>query len=202
MHHQRLIGEKCYLSPVSAEDAEKFTKWLNDAEVLQTVAIADRIWSLEKERAYLANAVDAAEPMFAIVDRQSDKLIGSCGLFDIHPIDRTCECGILIGDRSFWGRGYGEEALRLLLDYGFGILNMSNIMLKVYDYNQRAVHCYEKIGFHPIGVRRNAHVYCGKSYGVLYMEILADEFVSPYLAKVFEESAKSPSDRLKILAVE
>jgi RimJ/RimL family protein N-acetyltransferase len=202
MHFQRLIGEKCYLSPSTPDDAEKFVKWLNDAEVLQTLGIVDNLWSLETERTYLNGIAQSRDPNFAIIDRQSDKLIGSCGLFRINAIDRTAECGILIGDRSFWGRGYGEEAMRLMLDYAFNILNLHNVMLNVYAYNERAIKCYEKTGFKRIGTRRQAHVYCGKIYDVHYYEILASEFTSPYLAKVFDESAVHPSERLQILAVE
>lgn len=199
MHFQRLVGEKCYLSPVTPDDADKCAKWLNDSEVMQNIGMVRRIWSLEMERAFLSTASTSDDPIFLIVDRQSDKVIGSCGLFDIQAVDRVGECGILIGDRSYWGRGYGVDALRLLLDFGFSILNLNNIMLNVYSFNQRAIHCYRKVGFKEIGVRRQAHVYCGKAYDIVYMDILAEEFESPYLKPLFIESETPPADRLKIV---
>jgi RimJ/RimL family protein N-acetyltransferase len=86
--------------------------------------------------------------------------------------------GIFIGEKSYWNRGYGEEALRLLMDYAFNLLNLNNLMLNVYAFNSRAINCYKKIGFKEVGRRRQARRIQGKSYDIIYMDILAEEFNS------------------------
>ena len=103
-------------------------------------------------------------------------MIGGCGLINPDHLNRTAEAGIFIGEKSCWNKGYGEEAMRLLLDYAFNILDFNNIMLNVYAYNTRAIRCYRKIGFREIGRRRRARRIQGRSYDILFMDILAQEF--------------------------
>ena len=59
-------------------------------------------------------------------------------------INRVGEVGIFIGNKNYWNGGYGYEALSLLLDFGFNILNLNNINLRVYSYNNHAINCYKK----------------------------------------------------------
>ncbi len=74
---------------------------------------------------------------FAIVDIEGDRLIGNCSLMDINHINRTAELGIFIRDKDYWSKGFGREAINLLLDYGFNLLNLNNILLKVYSFNKK-----------------------------------------------------------------
>ncbi|MDO7205773.1 GNAT family protein [Paraclostridium bifermentans] len=64
-----------------------------------------------------------------------------------------------MGDKDNWGNGYGKEALSLLLDFGFNLLNLNNIVLKVYSFNKQAIKCYSKIGFKEAGRLREAKDY-------------------------------------------
>ena len=75
-------------------------------------------------------------------------------------------------------RGYGTEAVELLLGYGFNVLNLNNIMLTVFAFNKRALRCYEKAGFRVIGKRRKARFYAGRYHDEIFMDILAQEFKS------------------------
>jgi RimJ/RimL family protein N-acetyltransferase len=174
-YFKKMVGKRCYLSPMNTEDAEKYTVWLNDMEVAQYLTMAYQIISLEKEKEYLEKFSKEGEN-FAIVEGKSDELIGGCGLKNLDHLNRSAEIGIFIGEKSYWNKGYGEEALRLLLDYCFNILDLHNIMLNVFAFNTRAIHCYQKIGFKEIGRRRQARRIQGTSYDVLYMDILAQEF--------------------------
>jgi RimJ/RimL family protein N-acetyltransferase len=174
-YFKKMIGQRCYLSPMNPEDAEKYVVWLSDMEVAQYLTVTHQIINLDVERETLERFVRQGDH-FAVVDVKTNELIGGCGFLNIDPINRTAEVGVFIGEKSYWNKGYGEEATRLLLDYAFNILNLNNIMLKVYAYNNRALGCYRKVGFKEIGRRRQARRIQGSSYDIIYMDILAEEF--------------------------
>jgi RimJ/RimL family protein N-acetyltransferase len=154
MYFKKLVGKKCYLSPIDADDTEKFTEWLNDMEILNNLQLYSSVINAENEKAFLNNL--AKEHNYSIIDSKTNELIGNCGFMEIDNINQTAEVGIFIGNKNYWNKGYGTEALSLLLDYGFKALNLHNVLLRVYDYNERAKKCYEKIGFKGIGIRRDA----------------------------------------------
>ncbi|MCF7815351.1 MAG: GNAT family N-acetyltransferase, partial [Candidatus Cloacimonetes bacterium] len=95
--------------------------------------------------------------------------------------------GIFIGNKNYWGKGYGSEALSLLLDYGFNILNLNNIMLETFSFNERALKSYKKVGFKEIGRRRQAIIMGGKKYDEILLDILAEDFESPFIKKIIED---------------
>jgi hypothetical protein len=79
------------------------------------------------------------EHNYAIVDLATEAMIGVCGFFDTDHLNGTAELGIFIGDKAYWSRGYGREAMTLLLRYGFDYLNFENVLLRVYSFNARAI---------------------------------------------------------------
>ena len=185
-YFRKMIGRLCYLSPMNPQDAQMYAAWLADMEVAQYLTVAYHIISLDVERETLERFVRQGDH-FAIVDSKTDKLIGGCGYLNLDHVNRTAEVGIFIGEKSYWNKGFGEEAMRLLLDYAFNILNLNNIMLNVYAYNTRAIRCYRKIGFREIGRRRQARRIQGRSYDILFMDILAEEFTGSSLPVLPQE---------------
>lgn len=121
--------------------------------------------------------------VFSIVDLKSDELLGRCMLFNIDKINRHAMLGIVIGEKSYWNKGFGQDATKQLLDYGFNLLNLNNIMLGVFSFNKAAINCYKKIGFKEIGCRRQARIISNKKYDIVFMDILAEEFTSIYVNK-------------------
>jgi len=174
MYFKKLNGKKCYLSPINTNDASKFTEWLNDLEVTENLTLYPNEICLENEKGFLEKL--AKDHNYSIIDINSNELIGNCGFVDIDNINQTAEAGIFIGNKTFWNRGYGTEALCLLMDYGFKALNLHNIFLRVYSFNKRAVKTYEKIGFKYIGRKREAIFRNFKRHDLIFMDILADEF--------------------------
>ena len=175
MHFRKIVGKKVYLSPRSVEDAEDYVKWLNNYEIAQYVLQYTKVLGIEDEREYLSKS-NSNGYNFAIVDSETDELIGSIGLAHINYFNRTAELGIFIGDENHLSKGYGSEAIMLLLNYGFNFLNLNNIMLKVYSFNIRAQKAYKKCGFKEFGVWKNSHYANGEYSDVIYMNILKDEF--------------------------
>jgi RimJ/RimL family protein N-acetyltransferase len=187
-YYKKLVGEKCYLSPCSAEDAEKWTEWDNDLEV--AIPLGEEsytLYSLDKTKEIISTVIKKQDPIFSIIDLKTNTPIGRCMLFNVDKVDRKATLGIGIGDKAYWNKGYGQEATKLLLDYGFNLLNLNNIMLGVYSYNERAINCYKKIGFKEIGRRRKSKIIGGKVFDEVFMDILAEEFVSVCVNKLIEK---------------
>jgi len=186
-YYKKLIGKKCYLSPINIDDAEKYLAWLCDLEVSIYFKILSQQLTIEKEKEILTTMSKNQHQTFGIIDIKTDKLIGNCSLFSIDKIDRKAEFGIFIGDKNYWGKGYGTEAGKLIVDYGFNALNIHSIMLETYSFNKRAIKSYEKIGFKVIGKRREAKIIGKKKFDVIYMDILSHEFESVYIKKLLEK---------------
>jgi RimJ/RimL family protein N-acetyltransferase len=170
----KVVGQRIYLSPISLEDAEAYTAWLNDLETTRFLTLASAQVTLQGERDFLPRM--SKEHEYAVVERGTDRLLGNCGLQAVEEVNRTAEVGIFLGENAARGKGYGTEALRLLCDYSFNVLNLRSLMLRVYGYNARAMACYRKAGFKEIGRRRQAHFYGGSYHDLVFMDILAEEF--------------------------
>ncbi len=190
-YFKKIIGKKCYLSPICYDDAQAYTEWLNDLQVAMNMDIVDQQISLYREKDILENMIRKGEYIFGIIDMDTNKLIGNCGLHEINQKDQSCILGIFIGEKDYWNQGYGEEASTLILDYAFSVLNMHNVSLKVFEFNKRAVRCYEKCGFKIIGRKRESFFFAGKRFDEIYMDILAQEFKSPYIVNVMNHTEKT-----------
>lgn len=182
-YFKKIIGERLYLSPMSTEDIPQYTEWLNDLRTVINLGFADQVLSLEKEKEAFEN-LQKGRYNFAVVRLEDDQLIGNCGLFDVDQINRNGTVGLFIGNPAERGKGYGTEILQLILDFGFNIINLHNIMLVVSAYNEAGVRCYQKAGFKEIGRRRECRTVAGRKYDEIYMDILSSELESVYVKKV------------------
>ena len=178
-YYKKLIGEHIYLSPRSTEDAELFTEWLNDFETTDYLGRSGNLVSIEAEREYLQKNNSPAAT-FVIITKE-DKLIGTVSIERINHIDRRGILGIFIGEKSAREKGYGTEAIQLILEYGFHYLNLNSIALDVMEFNARAIQCYKKCGFQEVGRQRKSRFINGKYYDTIQMDILAEEFTGNYI---------------------
>jgi RimJ/RimL family protein N-acetyltransferase len=177
-YFEKLAGDRIYLSPVDADDHGSFYEWYNDSETASLIGTIAKSYSVEEEKEMVAGLAKN-ENAFAIMERQRDRMIGFCSFFDISAADRTAELGMLIGEKGSRDKGYGTEVLRLMLDHGFGALELNNIMLRTFAFNERAIHLYRKHGFREIGRRRQSY-HCGNNY---HDEVFMDMLREDYLAK-------------------
>ncbi len=182
----KLKGKKVYLSPINPDDFPLYTKWMNDLAVTVGLGNAAKTISLAVERGFLEKMI-REDNHFAIVRVEDDKLLGNVSLMFVDNIHRNAELGLFIGEEEHRGQGYGTEAIELALVHGFRVLNLHNILLRVYSFNEKALGIYEKIGFSVVGRRRRSYFFNGHYYDIVYMDILAEEFDSPLLETVLTE---------------
>lgn len=173
-YFEKIGGDRLYLSPVNVEDNEIYIKWMNDKSVSENIGNYSRMISLVTKEDWIKK--ETLGYNFAIILRENNELIGNISLVDVHHVNQTATLIIFIGERENRNKGYGKEAIKLILDYGFNTLNLNNIMLKVYSFNRNAIRSYEKLGFRRIGSRRKAIYRDGKFYDKIYMDILKEEY--------------------------
>jgi len=106
---------------------------------------------------------------------KTQECIGVIGIDDIEWSNGACSLGIGIGDRNNWRKGYGRDALRLILNYAFNELNLHRVGLTVFEYNTGAIALYESFGFQREGalrdyVHRDSRRYAMYWYGLLQPE--------------------------------
>ena len=170
-YFKKLEGKHVYISPMNIEDAEIYTKWLNDPEIVQYLSLRNSLVSISGERSYIENFAKVEFNM-CIVKKENDELIGNIGLMDLDYKNGTAELGIFIGEKENLGKGYGTEAINLLINYAFKELRLHSIYLRTYDINERAQKAYEKCGFKEFGRRHESIYMNGKYHDVIYMELI------------------------------
>ncbi len=173
-YFKKLVGKRVYLSPIDPEDAPLYTRWLNNLSLTRNLTVSSLQISLPGEHAVLEEMTKNHD--YAIVSLEDDALIGNCGIAQLNHLKQSGEVGIFIGEDSFRGKGYGSEALRLLLGYAFDYLNLHSVMLRVFDFNKQGMACYKKVGFKEVGRRRESFRIEGSWHDEIYMDILEDEF--------------------------
>jgi RimJ/RimL family protein N-acetyltransferase len=155
------------------EDVETYVRWMNDSNVTDGTGSSSRVISMENEKVWLSQ--NTGQYQFAIIRLEDNKLIGNCGFHEMNQLRQCTEVGLFIGDEEDRDKGYGKEALSLLIDYGFNYLNLNNIMLRVFSFNTQAINCYKKVGFQEIGRRRQSYYLKGQFHDELFMDILREE---------------------------
>lgn len=179
-----IVGDKVALGPGAREVIiELFYRGDNDFEV--AMLAGDPLWPRAREAFEAEYERNAREPHpswvgFIIFDRATDTPIGGISLRNLDLTIGVGELGISIGRKDYWGKGFGTEAITLILDYGFSVLGLHNIMLSTYAYNERAMRSYQKVGFREFGRRREAQRLGDRRYDIVYMDLLRAEFSNPF----------------------
>lgn len=168
------------LAAVRREDIPLYTQWFQDYEVGRMLNPDVFMPATVENEEDWYNRVSTATDSYTLSIRTiaDDRLLGNCAFFSISQKNRSATFGIAIGDKDYWGRGYGFEATQLMVRFGFDELNLNRIQLDVYDFNPRAIRAYEKAGFSKEGVRRKAVFREGSYHDVYLMAILREEWLA------------------------
>lgn len=162
---QFLRGDKLYLRSITAEDAsDRYLSWINDPEVTKGLVTGTHPSEMSALRAYIQQCIEQRDTiMLAICAQENDLHIGNIKLDRFDHVARTAELGIMIGDADYWGKGYGSEACKLVLEYARAGLNLRKVSLTVFSNNPAAIKLYEKLGFEREGTLKK-HIYADGDY--------------------------------------
>lgn len=175
-----LRGKSVLLRPVTRSDISHFLKWCNDPEVIQYLGLYMPMieMSLEKFIEELATTRAKSEVLLVIEATEGDSTrpIGNCGLHGIDSKDRNATFGIVIGEKDYWSKGYGMEAARLLINYGFQQLNLHRISSYAFDFNERSIKLHKNLGFREEGRLRQATFKNGQYHDHVQFGLLREEW--------------------------
>lgn len=173
-----LEGKLVRLRPLEPGDAERCYRWFNDQDVVGNL-FADRYpISMAHEERFLRDRprLGFAEGLHFAIETKDGSHIGTTSLFDARAEDRKIGLGISIGEKSEWSKGYGADTVVTLIRFAFAEMGLHRVWLTTIEYNERAIACYRKCGFHE-EARLRQHVFRhGRYWDVVQMGILRDEF--------------------------
>lgn len=175
-----LEGPSVYLRPWQPDDRDWLYESVNNDVEGRRLTGTPTPFSRDAVASYIERQTgDPSRTGFVVVRQDDNKLVGEVVLNEIDKRNRRSNFRIFI-DGQHTGRGYGSEATRLALDYGFGMLNLHRIELDVYTMNHRAIHVYEKMGFQQEGVKRQDWYYDHQYYDSIVMSMLEHEYRARY----------------------
>lgn len=172
-----LKGDLIHLRPVDPEtDLEMFYRGENDPEVRDALFLALPA-TRDALRARLTQQLESREAiLFTICTNEPVQAVGVTAFFRVDYVSRAAIFYLALLDRQAWGRGYGGEATRLMVDYAFATLNLHRIQLHVCAENAPAIRIYEKAGFVKEGVLRQAMYRRGGYVDFWVMGILREDW--------------------------
>jgi RimJ/RimL family protein N-acetyltransferase len=170
-----LEGEKVRLRPMEEGDLPAFVEWLADKEVTRWLAEMSFAPSLDQEIEWYEGRRGDPDSLMWAIETVAGQLVGSTEL-RLFPVRKKAEFGIVIGEKSKWDGGLGTEALRLILGYAFGELELNRVELTTAEDNERALRVYEKLGFVREGLKRQDRVLDGRFGNTVLMAVLREEW--------------------------
>ncbi len=175
-----LGGEVVYLRPGERSDLPRFVRWFTDARTTRTLIFSAPIGMVGEERWFdrVMEVHGKDRWFFVICRRDDDRAVGSIDLHDVDLRNGSASLGIAIGDPVDTRHGYGGEALRILLGFGFDQLRLERISLDVFDFNGGARRLYERVGFVHEGTLRHALYSDGAHHDVHRLAILREEWLA------------------------
>lgn len=174
-----IMGDRVRIRAIEEDDLPRYVVWFNDAEVIRGL---NQIFpmSLKDEQKWYEDMQleDPIERSFAIDIKPNDEWvhIGGCGFFGFDHQARRAEFGLVIGEKIYWGQGFGTETSSLMLEFGFNTLNLQRITLRVFADNERARNVYRKLGFVEEGRLRRERFFNGEYCDTIMMGILREEW--------------------------
>ncbi|NLW92061.1 MAG: GNAT family N-acetyltransferase [Syntrophomonadaceae bacterium] len=164
-------GEQIYLREVRREDVnENYYKWMNDHEITRYTESRYYPYSMEQLQAFVTSLDGKRNDVFlAIIEKATDKHVGNIKLGDINWIHRRGDIGVIIGEKSCWGKGYASEAIALLSSYAFSKLNLYKVCSGCYANNIGSIKAFKKAGFAEEAVLKRHYYYAGEYIDVVLL---------------------------------
>ncbi len=174
---ERLEGDLIVLRRHVPDNLRAFERWYADPEVARLTRYQDGPMRRDEiERFFAARVVGHDSLALAIHERRGDRLVGTAAFSQLDGENGSAMYHITIGEKDTWGRGYGTEATRLMLQHAFGTLALHRIALAVFEFNERAIRSYRSCGFVVEGRAREAIWRDGRWWDEITMSILDVEW--------------------------
>lgn len=172
-----LRGEKVYLTALDPEHSETSRAWMNDPEVNRWLLEGHIPISKPAEAAYYARVeASPSNYVYEIHVAEDGRYIGNCGLDGVDIRHGHAEIGIVIGETADQNKGFGRDAIRTLLTFGFGTLRLHRIEIRASAGNERAARLYRSIGFKDAGVLREHTFLDGAFEDEVVLDMLESEW--------------------------
>ena len=173
-----LIGKKVGLRAVEKYDLDKLKNWRNLEYFRNNFREVKEINSENQFLWYDKITRTPNDFMFSIVDLNNDELIGACGLLYINWVIRSADFSFYIGKNNEYisEEGYGYDAVKTLLEYGFKKLNLNKVWMELYEFDNKKLNFFYKMNFKKEGELRQNCFHEGKYYNSYIISLLSDEY--------------------------
>lgn len=170
-------GEKVVLRAYSSEDTLKAQTYINDPEIKYYLHPGVPFPLTYNDEKKFVEGMSAFKDNYSFaIDTNEGHYIGGCGLNEVDWKNRVGTVGIFIGDKNYWGKGYGTDAMQVLIKFIFNEMNLNRIQLNVYAFNERAIKSYEKCGFEVEGRLKQRLYKAGAYHDEIMMALLKEDF--------------------------
>lgn len=171
-----LIGQTIALRPFEPRHLDTSLRWANDPEIARLVDHARPLTREEEIASYRQMVEDRDQVLLAVEMLQEERHVGNAGFREIDWRARKAEVWLYLGDKGIWGRGMGQEAMRLLIRYGFHWLNLNRLWTCCPEYNDRALRLCQRCGFKPEGQLREDVFQDGRYWNSVRLSLLRSEW--------------------------
>ncbi len=177
-----VYGERIRLRAAERADIPMFVRWFSDPEVTEYLLTNIPFGLAEEEIWFEAMIRGPKEEHVLVIEARMEGVesgwtpVGNTSFMDLDATNRSTEIGIVLGEKEFWNRGFGTDAMKTMLRHGFENLNLHRIWLRVFTPNLRAIRAYEKAGYVLEGTYREAQFLHGRYIDVNVMSVLKHEW--------------------------
>ena len=172
-----LKGFKTVLRPLRKEtDIEPILRWFNDTEVTRYLLMGSRPLSYQEEVEWMDKRHQSLTDMVLAIETLDGKYIGNIGFHNINHLDRTATSGTSIGEKEYWGRGYGTDAKMSLLYHAFYSMNLRKINSAAIAYNKRSINYSLGCGYKIEGVRKQQIFKEGAYHDEVLLALFKEDF--------------------------
>jgi RimJ/RimL family protein N-acetyltransferase len=188
-------GERVAIGPLRRDLIPLYHAWISNLETTQYLSEAGTVPTLDDEITWFESVIRKDNTLtFTIYALPDFQPIGTVNLHQVSHKHRKANMGIMIGEPAMRGQGLGTEAVELIVDFGFNVLNLHNIWLTTYEFNIAGRSAYLRAGFTEVGRRRQCRYHAGRFWDEIHMDILASEFTKSRLAARLQPAATLAGD--------
>ncbi len=171
-----LRGQKTILRPLMKSDMPTVVRWINDPDIREFINMPFSKTEAEEDEWFRALGRDDKNVTLAI-ETLEKVFIGVMGIHEINWIDRVATTGAFIGEKEYWGKGFGTDAKMILLEYAFHTLNLRKLCSRVVEYNRRSLAYSDKCGYRPDGVRKEHLFRKGRYWDQVELAIFEEDWL-------------------------